>query len=259
MIITCSRAEGDGEVSLLAGWAGPESSAARLVVSIDVAVGAVALEVVVVGNTGLGARRGGVVATTAAAGRVAGVGIDKAITLTAKREASRVEWTLELSRAVRAEIDRAVSNVAADVVADAHGKIVTIDEGDVVVVLAVTGSQGELSESGGGNTSSGAGVTFQTTVAATIGTRVGSRVGAEVAVPASPNAASLPVLRNGERPHAPCGGFPTSLNVWNSGSNVQVSEDGGPNGEWAGIVDREGTSRSGGSEGKGSKSGTLHC
>ena len=88
-------------VGLLAGWARPESGTARLVVSIDVAVGALALEVLVVGNTRLGAGRRGVVGAAAAAGRVAGVGIDEAVRLAADGVA--VVHNLEASRAVRVE------------------------------------------------------------------------------------------------------------------------------------------------------------
>ena len=75
--------------------------------------------------------------------------------------------------------------MAADVVGDADGEVVTVDEGHIVVVLTVTGSEGELGKGGRGDTGTSAGVALETAVAATVSAGVGSGVGAEVAVPAS--------------------------------------------------------------------------
>ena len=75
--------------------------------------------------------------------------------------------------------------MAAGVVADANGEVVAVDEGHIVVVISVTGSEGELGESGRGDTSTSVGVALEAAVAATVSAGVGSGVGAEVAVPAS--------------------------------------------------------------------------
>lgn len=64
MVRTYSVVSQEGRVT------GPESSSGRLVVSISVSVGAVALEVVVVEDTRRRARRSSVVAPSAAVGRV---------------------------------------------------------------------------------------------------------------------------------------------------------------------------------------------
>jgi len=60
-LVNKSRAEGDGVRRVLAGRASPEGGAARLVVGIRVSVRAVALEVLVVGDTGGRAGSRGVV------------------------------------------------------------------------------------------------------------------------------------------------------------------------------------------------------
>ena len=66
MLVTTSRAEGDGVVGRLARVARPERSARGLVVRVRVRVRAVALEVRVVVHAGRGARRRGAVRARAA-------------------------------------------------------------------------------------------------------------------------------------------------------------------------------------------------
>jgi hypothetical protein len=97
-------------------------------------VGAVLLEVAVVGNAGSRAGSRGVVRARAASGAVARVGIDKASRLAANREAAAVVRALERRRAVGAKVNWAVSDLAALVVGDTHGQVVAINEGDVVEV-----------------------------------------------------------------------------------------------------------------------------
>lgn len=252
-------AEGEGKVGLLGGGAGEEGSAAGLVVSIDVGPGAVALEVVVVGDTGRRAGGGGVVRAAAAAGGVTGVGVDEAIGLATEGEASGVEGALELSGAVGAEILGALSDGASDVVGDTHGEIVTVYEGDIVVILAISSGQSPLGEGCGGDTSAGAGIALETTVAASIGARVGSGVGSEVAVPATPDTAGLPVVGDVEGPGGVGVCLPSSLNSGGSRADVQIREDTGPDGEGASVVNGEGTGRSSSSEGENSGGGgALH-
>jgi len=200
------RAESEGEVGLLAGGASEEGGAAGLVVSIDVGPGAVGLEVAVVGDTGRRASSRGVVGAAAAAGGVSGVGVDEAVGLAAQRETGRVEGALELGGAVGTEILGAFSDGAAHIVGNTHGEIVTVNEGDIVVILAISSSQGPLGEGCRGNTSAGVGVTEETTIAATVGARVRSRVACEVAVPAGPDTTSLPVVGDVEGPGGEGGG-----------------------------------------------------
>lgn len=69
-VVTQKMDRAYGVVSQEGRIAGPESSSGRLIVSISVSIGAVALEVVVVEDTGRRARRSGVVVTSAAVGRV---------------------------------------------------------------------------------------------------------------------------------------------------------------------------------------------
>lgn len=47
--------------------------------------------------------------------------------------------------------------------------------------------------------------------------------------------------------------------VGDGGTDVQVSEDSGPDGEWASIVDRELTSRHRGDDSESGEDGVLHC
>jgi hypothetical protein len=187
--VSAKRLDGKEEriltVGTLTGGAGEEGGAAGLVVSIDVGPGAVALEVVVVGDAGRRASGGGVVGTAAAAGGVGGVRVDEAVGLAAEGEVGRVEGALGVGGAVGAEILGALSDGTAYVVGDTHGEIVAVHEGDIVVVLAISGGQGPLSKGCGGDTGAGAGIALETTIAATIGTRVRSRVGGKVAVPAA--------------------------------------------------------------------------
>jgi hypothetical protein len=235
------RAESEGEVGLLAGGASEEGGAAGLVVSIDVGSGAIALEVVVVGDAGRRASSGGVVGTAAAAGRVSLVGVDQAVGLAAEREAGRVEGALEIGGAVGAEILGALSDGAALVVVNAQGEIVAVNEGDVVVIIAIGSGQGPLGKGCRGDTSAGVGIAEETTIAATVGARVRSGVSGKVAVPAGPDTTSLPVVGDGEDPAGEGSGRPASFDSRGSRADVQVGEDSGPDGEGAGIVNREGT------------------
>jgi hypothetical protein len=156
---TCSRAEGNGVVGLLAGGAGEESALRGLVVGVRIRVGAVRLEVAgeewsafvhvrrsrryepVVRHAAGRARRGRVVRARAARRAVRRVRVDQARALAADGEAGAVEGALERGRAVRAEVDRAVRDAAALVVRDAHGEVVPVDERDVIVVVTVRGRE----------------------------------------------------------------------------------------------------------------------
>jgi len=140
------------------------------------------------------------VAAAAAAGRVSGIFVDKTIALAAKGEAGRVKWSLQGSGAVRAEVNRAGRLGATDVVSDLGREIVAIDERDIIVipVPALSSAQGPFGEGSRRNTSAGAGITEESTVASTISARVGTRVRREVAVAASPDTTSFPVIRNVE-------------------------------------------------------------
>ena len=71
--------------------------------------------------------------------------------------------------------------MAAGVVADANGEVVAVDEGHIVVVLAIGRRKSPFSESSRRDTGASMGVTVKTAVAAAIYARVGSGISAEVA------------------------------------------------------------------------------
>lgn len=109
----------------------PANSGPRTV-SVDVRVGAVLLEVRVVGDTGGRAGRGSVVLATAAVGGVLLVAVEVGLASTAAAdgEARGVVGALECRRAVRAKVDGAAGDAAALVVVDADGQVVAVNERD---------------------------------------------------------------------------------------------------------------------------------
>ena len=162
MLVTASRAEGDGVVGRLARVARPERSSRGLVVRVRVRVRAAFLcknptaaldkypqgvewrqgrtEVGVVLDAARRAGLRGVVRARAAVRAVGGVAeAGDARGLAADDLAGRVLRARERRRAVRVEVDGAVRDVAALVVLDAHGDVEPVDERDCGRVRAVSG------------------------------------------------------------------------------------------------------------------------
>jgi len=194
-------AEGKGVVGVQAGIAGIEGRAAALVVSIDVRVGAVVLEIGVVLDAGRRAGGRGVVLARAAVGRVGLVAVQVGITstLAANGEAGGIKRSLESRGAIGSQINRAGRYTTVLVIVNPCGKIITVDERNIIVVLVSVTLQGPFSHSSGWNTRASVGITLKTTVAAAVETRVGSRVCAEVAVTTGPNTTGLPIIGYSER------------------------------------------------------------
>ena len=74
----------------------------------------------------------------------------------------------------------------------------------------------------GGNTCPSPRVTLQAAVAPSIGARVRAGVGPEVAVAATPNTASFPVIGDGEGALSVRSSFPTGFNVGDGGADIEV-------------------------------------
>lgn len=98
-------------------------------------------------------------------------------------------------------------------------------------------------------------------VTATSEAGVRARVRGEVAVATSPNPSSSPVIRNVKRPAGKRTSFPSGRNVRSSRTDVQICENCGPDGERAGVIDRErprGSRKDDGGENEGGEE-TVHA
>lgn len=197
-------------------------------------------------------------ASRAAVSRVAWVAVEvgEASRLASDGEAGGIEGALEGRRAVGTEVLGALSDGASAGGADPHGEVVTVDKRDIIPV--VNSVKGELSEGSGRNTSAGAVVANQSTVAAS--SQAGLSTGlAEVAVTPSPDPSSPPVVGDVEGDLGVGLGFPSVGVGRDSTSDVKVGEDSGPDGEGASVVHSEGTSGSTSSKGDdSSETGELH-
>lgn len=219
-----------------------------------------ALEVVVIRNARRRAGLGSVVRARAARGRITGVRIDQTIGFAADDGTGGISGTLEISGAVRVKVDFTSSDVTSDAVIDLGRDAKSINKGDIIVVVAVGGREGPFGERGGGNASTSVRITLETTIATTSKAGVRSGVGGEVAVAASPDTTSSPVIRDAEGTRRASVGLPSSRNIRGSGSDVQISEDSGPDGVGTVVLygKRAGSSREydGGNDEGGS--GLLH-
>jgi len=74
---------------------------------------------------------------------------------------------------VLTEVNRTVSDRAADIVGDSHGQVVPVDETDIVPIKSISSTECPFSHRRRGHTRSRMGITQQSTVAA-CGNRVGS-------------------------------------------------------------------------------------
>jgi len=113
-----------------------------------------------------------VVRTRATGGRVARVWIDKAVRLAPDRETGGVERTLQIGGAVRTEVDLTAWHTTAHIVVNSGWEIVTIDQADVVIVVAVCGRQTPFCQGGRRDTSSGVWVAHKAPIASPIQARV---------------------------------------------------------------------------------------
>jgi hypothetical protein len=79
----------------------------------------------------------------------------------------RIEEVIDKRRRLtgRVKIDLAAGNMAAGTVVDAGGDVEAIDEGNVIVIVAVRGRERPFSESGGWDTGTGVRIAFESTVA----------------------------------------------------------------------------------------------
>lgn len=96
------------------------------------------------------------------------------------------------SRAVWIKVDRAIGDMTACSVSDAHRKIVTVDEGNVVVVVAIRSRERKFCEGSWKNTRECA---LQATNAPAVKARIWSWVGTEVAITARPDPTGVPIFR----------------------------------------------------------------
>jgi len=247
------RAESNGVIRIAGARAGPQCRARALIVRISVAVRAVRLEVGVSGVATARARRRGVVLPTAACRGVGRVGIHVAGRLAPDGEARAVVRALERAGTVRAQVDRAVRDGATDVIRDRDGQVVPVDEGDIVVVVS-TRAQSELGKSSRRDAGAGGRIADQPAVAPAVQAGVGRSRAVEGAVPTGPDTARGPVVGNGEADRGIRSGLP-SRGVRGRVCRV-LSEHGGPDGERAAVVDREGALSQGRpSEGKSERGG----
>lgn len=137
LIFSGRRTEGQCVIGLLTRRAGPKGSAARFVISIDIGIGAVVLEVRIERNAGRRASLRGVVRTRAAGGRISRIGINQASRLATDGEASGIKGPLERSRAVWSKVDLTSGDMTPNVIVDSSRKVITIDKTDIVVVISV--------------------------------------------------------------------------------------------------------------------------
>jgi len=223
-----SGAESQSIISRLASWAGPEGSATRFIIGVDVRVLALALEVVVIRNTGRRAGLGSVVRSRAAGGRVTRVSIDQAVGLAADDSSGGIGGALEVSGAVRVKIDITSSDVASDAVINTGRDVKSINKGNIIVVIAVGGRKRPFGKGSGRNARTSVGITLKTTIATASKAGVGSGVGGEVAVAASPDTTSSPVIRDAEGTRRASVCLPSSRDIRSSGSDVQIGEYSGP-------------------------------
>jgi len=189
--------------------------------------------------TGIRARRRSAVRSGTARGRVTRVGIDETVRLATHGEARGIEGAFEVIRAIRSKINLTTSNMTSDIIIDPRWQIIPINEGNIVVIVSISGGERPFGERSGRSASTGMRIAQKTTITATGKAGVRAGVRGEVAVATSPNPSSSPVIRNVKRPAGIGTSFPSGRNVRSSRADVQISKDGGPDGEWAGVIDLE--------------------
>jgi len=135
-------------------------------------------------------------------------------------ESSGVERALQLRRAIRAQVDRASSGMAADIIVDRHRQIGTINKTNIVEVITTALVETELCDRCWRDTSAGVRVAKETAVTPSGETGVRSWVGAEVTVATTPDSAGVPVVGNGERHRREGCRFPTRGEVRDGSAGV---------------------------------------
>lgn len=102
--------------------------------TINIRVGAVALEVIIVRDAGWGACSRGVVGARAARRTVTWVRINQAVGFAADGEATGIVGTLQGGWAVGAQVHTAVGNVEASRRGDGNGQVIAVYERDIIIV-----------------------------------------------------------------------------------------------------------------------------